>query len=573
LFTKLLTPVLAALLTTAGAAFAQPQALITSRRCEVNSGLCTERADNRNSEGEYIGHDEPSLLFYSNRKGSGNSSVYKFVLPKDPPLVPTQDGKGGTWNFQLHPTFWLGMALCDSESFPEFTKVCKPDTDDNIFDNPSASAKDYIGKHPGSAFMELQFYPPGWVTGFDATRYAAAINIFSFLQNGANNKFNNDDCRMRVGDEPGNFALIQKNGIPPGPADPLNQNVDTSLTPDAHTLWMNPGDTLIVAIFDTDDGMRVNIQDITTGDSGFMVAGKKSTFGQIVYDPAAATCAVRPYDFHPMYATSGEHTRVPWAAHSYNIAFSDEIGHFEFCNSIDGEGGNCTVPGVQDAKLDDDDTFCFSSLLSPLIKNLTGCIGTEFDFDGTPYQATWPGSIPNPTAAQLARLPSPIRFSSPLFVADGGDGGDGGGDGGGGEGGDQLQNFDRVAFEADLPAIENATVPACDTATGAHCVNPPQGAAFYPIFSTFTASNGTCSWQFGGAHMPGTVNNFGGTSASEFGTAPLALVYQVPLPAGSEIFFEDFRSVLNSNPCQAVADVDLSIMKNNMDNEKGGKGN
>ena len=561
--TQLYTPVLAALLTTAGAAFAQPQTLIRGLRCDqVNSGLCTERADNRNAKGEYIGHDEPSLLFYSNHNGSGNSSVYKLVLPKDPPAVPTQDGKGGTWNFQLHPAFWFGMALCDTESFPEFTKICTPDTDGNIFDNPNPSAQDYIGKHPGSAFMELQFYPPGWVTGFDATRYASAINIFSFLQNGANNKFNNDDCRNSVSDEPGNFALIQRDGIPTGPADPLHLNGD-SFTPNTQTLFMNPGDTLVVAIFDTPDGMRVNIQDITTGDSGFMIAGKKKGFGQIVYDPAATTCTVRSYDFHPMYATSGEHTRVPWAAHSYNIAFSDEIGHFEFCNAIDGEGGNCTVPGVDDAKLDDDDTFCFTSLFSPLIKNLTGCIGTEFDFDGTPYKATWPGSIPNPTAAQLDRLPGPIRFSSPLFIGDGGDGGDGG---------NELQNFDRVAFEADLPGIEFATSPACHTRTGVNCVNPPKGAAFYPIFTTVKASEGTCSWQLGGAHIPGTVNNFGGTSASEFGTAPLPLVYQVPLPAGSEILFEDFRKVLNSNPCQADTDVDMSIMKNNMDKEKSGKG-
>jgi hypothetical protein len=43
----------------------------------------------------------------------------------------------------------------------------------------------------------------------------------------------------------------------------------------------------------------------------------------------ASTCIQTPYAFHPMYATSSEHTRVPGAAHSYNVAFSDEIGHFE----------------------------------------------------------------------------------------------------------------------------------------------------------------------------------------------------------------------------------------------------
>jgi hypothetical protein len=81
------------------------------------------------------------------------------------------------------------MAVCDSQSFPEYTTVCKPATDANIFDNSDPKASDYIGNHPGTAFMEMQFYPPGWVSSADATRYAVAINIDSYLQNGANNQY------------------------------------------------------------------------------------------------------------------------------------------------------------------------------------------------------------------------------------------------------------------------------------------------------------------------------------------------------------------------------------------------
>ena len=64
--------------------------------------------------GEYIGHDEPSLLFYSGQPGSGNDNTYNLTLPTDPPLIPKQDGGGGTWNFQLRPAFWLGMAIRNS---------------------------------------------------------------------------------------------------------------------------------------------------------------------------------------------------------------------------------------------------------------------------------------------------------------------------------------------------------------------------------------------------------------------------------------------------------------------------
>lgn len=80
------------------------------------------------------------MLFYSDVRGSGNHYVSKLVLPIDPPTFPTDANPGGTggptiWNFQLHPAFWYGMALCDSESFPIFTRRCEPDSDENIFDS------------------------------------------------------------------------------------------------------------------------------------------------------------------------------------------------------------------------------------------------------------------------------------------------------------------------------------------------------------------------------------------------------------------------------------------------------
>jgi hypothetical protein len=57
-----------------------------------------------------------------------------------------------------------------------------------------------------------------------------------------------------------------------------------------------------------------------------MTASADNGFAQVDYEPTAATCTQTPYSFHPMYSTSSEHTRVPWAAHSYNVAFADEIG-------------------------------------------------------------------------------------------------------------------------------------------------------------------------------------------------------------------------------------------------------
>ena len=98
---------------------------------------------------------------------------------------PTASGATGTtWNFQLRPTFWFGLTLCDTESAPEFTKNCNPDTDANNLVNPNPNSPDHIGKHPGNAFMELQFYGPGYVPQFEgfgctAHQYCAAMTIDS----------------------------------------------------------------------------------------------------------------------------------------------------------------------------------------------------------------------------------------------------------------------------------------------------------------------------------------------------------------------------------------------------------
>jgi hypothetical protein len=105
-------------------------------------------------------------------------------------------------------------------------------------------------------------------------------------------------------------------------------------------LFMNSGDNLTVTMHDTAVGLQIAINDQTSGQSGSMTTSKANGFGQVQFDPTGTSCNNIPYSFHPMYSTSSELTRVPWAAHSYNIAFSDEIGHFDFCNAV--SGGVCT---------------------------------------------------------------------------------------------------------------------------------------------------------------------------------------------------------------------------------------
>src|SRR2546427_10661813 len=75
--------------------------------CAKGDFRCTEVYDSESvfGEGKYIGHDEPSTLFYSNRPGSGHRMRWQLTLPRDPsPTDPLTPGK--SFNFQLHPAFW-----------------------------------------------------------------------------------------------------------------------------------------------------------------------------------------------------------------------------------------------------------------------------------------------------------------------------------------------------------------------------------------------------------------------------------------------------------------------------------
>jgi hypothetical protein len=219
-----------------------------------------------------------------------------------------------------------------------------------------------------------------------------------------------------------------------------------------------------------------------------------------------------------MYATSSEQTSLTWTSHSFNVAASDEIGHFEYCTTVS-TNGKCVRGASDPAGRDKDDKPCFIGSI-PFVP-IGGCMGIDFDFDGVPYQLVWPGTNPDPVLDHSLH-PRPIVFSSPQFLSGG-----------------VLQPYSRVGFEADLPAIESG----CDTQTGTGCTTVPVGANFYPTYSTRILAN-RCAWQLGGLNIPGTTNTFGGSA--EWGTL---LSRTFPAPGGAASALADFRQVLSNNPC------------------------
>ena len=205
--------------------------------CAQAAAMCTEVAQSDDVFGHYVGHDEPSMLFYSHTPGSGNHMRYNVTLPTEPPASnPNTANK--SYSFELSGADWFGMAMCDTQSFPEQVKTCPPDSDSNILP-PSISPR-----HVGQAFMEMQFYPPGWIqwptwqkavgaSSCDPRMWCAAMNIDSLSLNPVTNKANNAGCLAKAGFEYVNFAFITKNGKSTGPANPIDATTGGTSTPNA----------------------------------------------------------------------------------------------------------------------------------------------------------------------------------------------------------------------------------------------------------------------------------------------------------------------------------------------------
>ncbi len=281
--------------------------------CAYSRVMCAEVQDPAaafHTGGEYVGHDEPSLLFYSNTPGSGNRMQYTLTIPKQP-TGGYSNSKG--YDFELHPAFWFGMTVCDNYSYPETNNSCTPDSDLNIVD---PTKNDFA---PGAAYEELQFYPPGWIPQFagsscDPTRWCVALNIDSLSENPFTGQTINPTCASQLlgGTEYVNFAFLTLNGTPLGPPNPLEFNPSTSGNPaNANTFFMNAGDKATVNLHDTSAGLETQVTDLTTGKTGTMVASAANHFGHIVFAPNGSGCTEQDYNFHPMYSTSTPQTRKP----------------------------------------------------------------------------------------------------------------------------------------------------------------------------------------------------------------------------------------------------------------------
>ena len=118
--------------------------------------------------------------------------------------------------------------------------------------------------------------------------------------------------------------------------------------------------------------------------------------------PNSTTCQVAPYAFHPEYSTANPRGNT-WSAHTYNVAMSDEIGHFENC--LAARRGlqlrRARQPGPGGLDEDDGNNFCVPGADSTLVK-INGCFSDDEDWDGQSYRQRLARDRPEPVRGQGA---------------------------------------------------------------------------------------------------------------------------------------------------------------------------
>jgi len=482
--------------------------------------------------GSYIGHDEPDATYLSTAPGSGNNVSWNLKLGKDPAAAPTGTNPGhdvSHW-FELSPAPWLSMDMCDANSYPQLP--CTPKSDSNAPACPNGNTcnpNSYPGG--GSAFMEMQFYPPGnapWIDSesCDATHWCAALTIdslectYGFAQ-----------CNVNC-EEPVNFAFIQRDGVPAGPPAPQTGTV-ASFVPNKETLLMNQGDHVAVHMSDAPapgggHAFEVRIKDTTTGQTGWMQASAHNGF----QNTSIVDCSGTPFNFEPEYSTAKKGNISPWAALQTNISTEFETGHFEPCTRLSDQLSSnpfdpldtskvfnaCHGPyennGV-DESYEAGDANCYykgnthNGYAGPGTKTapveITHCQDNVFqngdlDFDGTPYWREWP------TGARSNTFPASFVEQRP--TTNGG------------------QSYPKWFLQTDV-ALSEAD---CTSTNQSACTVPPDGPGhFYPYWT----QNTSCALEFGNVSSGNTFGKF-----AQYGTVQWA-----------KLGYPEFEAPVMANTC------------------------
>jgi len=300
-------------------------------------------------------------------------------------------------------------------------------------------------------------------------------------------------------------------------------------------------------------GLKASVTDLTTGQTGFIVASAANGF----QNTSIADCSGTPFSFHAEYNTAQQQNQVPWAALEAGVLMEQEIGHGETCSSVSNQlgfsftgadgstysdpnvfqtcnGGQEGAAATGEGPCDPTTAICQNAttrgvngpVACPTNNAASGALCEFSDANcfprgnrpvviaGTPAKENSPVPYCNQEVFQNGDLdfdgtgyhadwpngsrnfPTSISYAGPLTHG---------------------QPYPDIQFETNTAASE----ALCNVATGAGCTAPPQGAAFYPFWSlTNQSRSGACVWNFGNDIANVTTNDFG--KAAQYGTPDVA---------------------------------------------------
>jgi hypothetical protein len=76
--------------------------------------------------------------------------------------------------------------------------------------------------------------------------------------------------------------------------------------------------------------LETQLTDLTTGQSGFMIASAANGFMVTNH----VDCSGTPFNYQPEFSTASPQNAVSWAALQTNVATQFEIGHFTPCTNV-----------------------------------------------------------------------------------------------------------------------------------------------------------------------------------------------------------------------------------------------
>ena len=451
--------------------------------CESNRSLC---GDPFKTLGIYVGHDEPSVEFKSASPGSGNDITYRLTLPKDPPQhVRRRTARAAPGTSSSGRPSGSGSRCATRSRRPSTRRPARPTQTRTTSSEPNPTAAGLHRQAPRQRVHGAAVLRPRLRSAVRGLRLHGAPVLRRHDDRQPDRpgpehrrRPNNADCDNYIlgGIEPINWAYITKSGVSQAPANPLF----TGTFDDPNFAAVNPDST--EGPVDEPGrphqdpharhGRRVPGRPDRPARrvrAGSMTASIANGFGHILYEPELRHMPCGAVRVPPRVQHGQPARQHVVRAHLQRGLSRTRSGTSRTASSWTRDF-NCAVPAGyegQAARPDDDNDFCVPAEDSMLVQ-INGCFSDDGDFDGPVLSARLAGDDPNRAAGRRAPpIAGPVH--QPARER-------------------RRRTTRRSRSRPTCPRIEAAdsqdNPPFCNRTTGADCVNPPRGAAFYPFYST-----------------------------------------------------------------------------------------